>query len=587
MNERNQPFLTSVFQISRKSFGFVGLFSFFVNILMLTVPIYMLQLFDRVLASRSYETLTYLTLIAIIALLTLALLDMTRSRIVIRVSHWLDATLSPAAIARSADEILQGRQYGPQALRDIGSIRQFLGGTGVFALFDSPWVPVFLLVIFLLHPVLGLFALFGAILLFSLALLNEYTTRDPLSRANTGSIQTLKQTDMAMRNAEVIQAMGMMPNIIRHWHKKNADVLKLQLTASNRASIILSSSKFARLALQLLMLGLGAYFVVQNELTPGAMIAASILLTRALAPVEQAIGAWKQLIAARQSYYRLKKHFNSQNLRGAGIQLPTPKGNLNIEGITFVPPGQRHPTLFNINYQLEPGKMVAVVGPAAAGKSTLARLIVGAWKPNAGCIRLDGADVYTWDRSDFGNHVGYLPQDIELFTGSVKDNIARMGEVDDDAVVRAAKMAGVHELILHLPAGYDTLIDAGSFQLSGGQRQRIALARTLYQEPKLLVLDEPNSNLDTEGEEALTKALLQMRELGSTIIVIAHRPHIIKHVDEILVLNLGKIQFSGPRNRILKQMQEIAKAKRQEEQKQELLQPHLYKEHIKNDKQQG
>jgi ATP-binding cassette, subfamily C, type I secretion system permease/ATPase len=563
MQMKKQSFLDQVVFTSRKAFGFVGLFSFFVNMLMLTVPLYMLQLFDRVLASRSYDTLLYLTLIAIVGLGVLALLDMARSRIMIRVSSWLDYVLSPVAIAKSADEILQGRTYGPQSLRDINSIRQFLGGTGVFALFDSPWVPVFLLVIFLLHPMLGVFALFGAIALFALALTNEIMTREPLSEANTKSIETLKQTDLAMRNAEVIQAMGMMPSIIERWYKKNAEVLSAQLEANNRASIILSSSKFLRLALQLLMLGLGAFFVVKGQLTPGAMIAASILLTRALAPVEQAIGAWKQLVAARQAYHRLEQHFQMESQRGAGIQLPTPKGLVTVEGMSFVPPGQRHPILYNINYQFKPASMVAIIGPAAAGKSSMARLIVGAWKATTGSIRLDGADVYTWDRTDFGKHVGYLPQDVELFTGTVKENIARLGEPDDEAVIAAAQMAGVHELILRLPEGYDTMVDSSAYQLSGGQRQRIALARALYKQPKLLVLDEPNSNLDSQGEDALTAALVKMRELGSTIIVIAHRPHIVKHVDEIIVLNAGKIQFAGPRDQILKQMQEIAQASRQ------------------------
>lgn len=545
-------------QASRKAFIYVGVFSFFVNILMLTVPIYMLQLFDRVLASRSYDTLIYLTIIAIFALLTFALLDIARSRILIQVSHWLDNFLSPQALSKSADELLQGRLYGSQSLRDITSLRQFLGSPSIFSIFDSPWVPMYLLVIFLLHPLLGILATIGAVILFVMALINELVTSAPLAEANSLAMKTQAQTDSTMRNAEVIQAMGMMPNLVRRWYEENEKSITLQCYASRLSGTILSISKFARLSLQLLMLGTGAYLVVQNQITPGAMIAGSILLSRALAPVEQAIGTWKQMLSARQSYNRLLLHFSTPSARASGIQLPTPKGHVEVKGAYYVPPNMQKPVISNINMDIQVGEMVAMIGPAAAGKSTLARLLVGAIQANSGSVRLDGANVYTWDRVDFGKYLGYLPQDVELFTGTVKDNIARMGKPDEKAIIEAAKLADVHEMILQLPNGYETEITAENFTLSGGQRQRIALARALYKNPKVLVLDEPNSNLDGEGELALMRALETMRSKGSTIIVIAHRPSLLKIVDKIVVLNQGQIQFSGPRDEILSKINQLS-----------------------------
>lgn len=558
VDPQQTSYVKKAFQACRQAFYFVGIFSFFINILMLTVPIYMLQLFDRVLASRSFQTLFYLTLIAIIALMAFALLDMARSRILVRVTHWLDLYLSPAALAHSADEILQGRHYGAQSLRDISTIRQFLGGPSIFALFDSPWVPIYLLVIFLLHPLLGVLATLGAILLFVLALLNELMTHQPLAEANTMAVITQLQTDATIRNAEVIQSMGMMPNIVKKWFQQNGRALELQTIASNRASIILSTSKFLRLTLQLLMLGTGAYLVVQNEITPGVMIAGSILLSRALAPVEQAIGAWKQMLLAQQSHMRLQNHFKMTVNRSAGIALPTPKGHIELKNVYYVPPGSQKPTINNVSLSVESGEFIALIGPSAAGKSTLARLITGAWAPNAGSVRLDGASVYTWDRDHFGKHVGYLPQDVELFIGTVKENIARMAEAEDTAVIEAATLAGIHEMILKLPKGYDTPIGAGAYNLSGGQRQRVALARALYKKPRILILDEPNSNLDTEGELALLHALEAMHQEGSTIIIIAHRPTILKVADRIVVLNVGQIQFAGPREEILEKIQQLA-----------------------------
>lgn len=553
---------TSLLQVavkaSKSALYFVGIFSFFVNIFMLTVPIYMLQLFDRVLAGHNYDTLIFLTIIACIALLTFSLLDIVRSHILIRMSHWLGEYLSPAALARCPDEILQGRPYGPQALRDISNVRQFIAGPSIFTLFDSPWVPIYLFIIYLLHPLLGLLATIGAIILFSLALLNEYATRQPLVEANTLAVEMQAHTDAALHNAEVIQAMGMMPTITKNWFGKNQTILNLQDIASQRASIILSSSKMIRLMLQIFMLGTGAYLAIQNVITPGIMIVGSILMARALAPVEQAIGAWKHMINTQQAYHRLQEHFATPENRETGIQLPTPQGEIAFENVYYVPKGTDRPIVNNFSCKIAPGSIVALIGPSGAGKTTLARLLVGAWQPTRGTVRLDGADVYHWDREDFGKHIGYLPQDVELFSGTIKENIARLGEVDDAAIINAAKLSGVHDMILHFPNGYDTPIGPGEFTLSGGQRQRIALARALYNDPQVIILDEPNASLDNEGEIALQRALISLKKRGATCLLIAHRPVTVQAADQIIVMSQGGIQMAGPKDDIMKELKKIA-----------------------------
>ncbi|NKB46288.1 MAG: type I secretion system permease/ATPase [Legionellales bacterium] len=555
----NKPLLEQAVIASRRAFYIVGFFSLFVNLFMLTTPIYMLQLFDRVLASQSYDTLIFLTIIAVTALLVLALVDIARSRVMIKVSQWLDNYLSPTALAQSADEILRGSSYHQQSLRDIATVRQFLSGAGIFALFDAPWVPMYLIVIFLMHPLLGILSTVGAIVLFALALLNEIKTREPLAAANFQAIQTQQQIDATMRNAEVIQAMGMMPSIVKNWFQDNEKVLSLQALASRRSGVILSISKFMRLTLQLAILGAGAVLVINNVITPGAMIAASILMARALSPVEQAISTWKSLVAARQAYYRLQSYFSHYSPRTAGIKLPKPRGILTLENVYFVPKTSSRPIINQVALRINPGEVVALIGPSAAGKSTLARMMVGALKASAGSVRLDGADVYSWDRVDFGRYVGYLPQDVELFTGTVRENIARLSDdIDDEAVIKAAQLAGMHELILHFPDGYNTFISGGGYVLSGGQRQRIALARALYKQPQLVILDEPNSNLDHEGDHALARAVDYMKQQGCSVVVISHRPSIVQVADRVVVLNDGQIQMAGPRDEILAKLNQLA-----------------------------
>lgn len=559
MAKKEQLLLKEALDASKQAFMYVGLFSLFINLLMLTIPLYMMQIFDRVLASHSYDTLLYLTVIALIALMVLSLLDTVRTYIIIHISTWVDKKITPAALLRCPDQVLMGNPYAEQVLRDISTFRQFLGSSAIFTFFDAPWVPIYIIVIFLLNPWLGLLATIGAIVLFACALANEFATRKLLLDATDKAIHNNHETTATLRNAEVIQAMGMLSRIIRGWYEHNEKVLDLQSKSSIISGNILSLSKFLRSSLQILVLCLGAYLVLTNQLTPGMMIAGSILMARALAPVEQAISAWKQYQTAWQAKARLEPHFKFNSGRFDCIELPKPKGFLALENVYYSPPNMHRFVINNICHLIKPGEMVAIIGPSAAGKSTLARLIVGVLKPASGAVRLDGADVYQWEREHFGSNVGYLPQDIELFNGTVKENIARMDEdANDAAVIKAAQLAGCHDMILHFPLGYETPINRGSFSLSGGQRQRIALARALYQDPQLIVLDEPNSNLDNDGENALVLALQALKARGATAIIIAHRPHVIHYVDTIIVLNDGKIQFSGPREEILAKLREFA-----------------------------
>lgn len=562
MNTQDSDILRKISTACRNAIYVVGIFSFFINLLMLTTAMYMLQVFDRVLASRSYDTLLYLTFAAIIALITLALLDIARSRVLVQVSYWLDNALSPAALRKCPDELINGHAYGSQSLRDINTVRQFVSGSGIYTVFDLPWVIIYLIAILYLSPWLFLLATVGAVILFGLAVINEYVTRRLLVEANVKAIMAQDYVDSSLRNSETIQAMGMMTNVMKHWQEKNSSVLQSQTVASNRAGALYAISKFFRLTLQILMLGLGAYLVIGYSLTGGGMIAGSILLARALAPVEQIIGVWKQMLAAKQAYHRLKRHFSLPVRQETDIKLPKSTGELDVKGVFYKLKNGRQ-VLSNLTFSIKPGEMIAIVGPSGAGKSTLARLLVGVLPATAGDIRLDGVNVFSWERQDFGRQVGYVPQDVELFTGTVKDNIARMGEVDDNAVIAAAKMAGVHELILKLPHGYDTKIGAQTFVLSGGERQRIALARAYYQMPTLVVLDEPNSNLDQTGEACLQEALLAAKKNGATQIIISHKSSIIKHVDRILLIMEGQMKMIGPRDKVLAEIERISKKVRQ------------------------
>lgn len=539
----------------KRGFTPVVVFSFFINMLMLTVPIYMLQVFDRVLGSGNIDTLIVLTTIAIVSLLTLAALEGVRTYVMIGLSSWMSRKLG-GNILSSSVRIALGQSNDPsvRGLRDLETVRGFLTGPGVFAVLDAPWVPVFLAVIFFVHPLLGSIATIGALVLFGLALANDILTREPLGQASAESQKSMHRAETAVRNADMISAMGVLPNLVNRWNQDNGRMISLQSLASRRGGAISAFAKFARFVIQLGVLGTGAYLAVQQEITPGAMIASSIIMGRALAPVEQAIGAWKGLVAARGAYSRLQELISGGRSGASEMELPAPEGKLTVTGLTFGVPSRTEPILSNVSFALEPGEALGLIGPSAAGKTTLARLLVGSWLPSSGHVRLDGADMSVWRDQDRLQYIGYLPQDVELLGGTVKENIGRMGDADDAHVIAAAQLADVHEMVLSLPEGYDTQIGEAGGVLSGGQRQRIALARALFGTPKLLVLDEPNASLDRVGEQALLDTIDEMRRRGVTIVVIAHRPSMLEHVDKILVLREGKVDMYGTRDDVMAQL---------------------------------
>jgi len=536
----------------RRVFYTVGVFSAVINILMLVPSIYMLQIYDRVLASMNVSTLVMLTLITIGLYVLMAGLEWVRSMTLIRLGNRLDHELSPRIYATAFEhQLSKGRAGAQQPLADLNTLRQFVTGQGVFAFFDAPWAPIYIAVIFMFHWKMGVLALGGAAVLIALALANEFTTRRRLSEATGLSIQANTQAQGSLRNAEVVEAMGMVNGLRARWGALHDQALSLQTEASEKAGAITASTKFVRIALQSLMLGLGAWLVIQNEMTAGMMIAGSILMGRALAPVEQLIGVWKSWISAQGAYRRLDEMMQAFPESPERTALPRPKGLLSAEHVTATAPGGETPVLKDIQFTLPAGQVMGLIGPSGSGKSTLARLLVGIWPAQSGTVRLDGADIHDWDKSQLGPHVGYLPQDIELFDGTIAENIARFGESNSDKVLKAAQLAGVHEMILRLPKGYDTPIGEAGQMLSGGQRQRIALARAVHGDPALLVLDEPNSNLDDAGERALLQAILTLKGQGATVILISHRQSILSVTDAILLLVNGAVSTFGPRDQVL------------------------------------
>jgi PrtD family type I secretion system ABC transporter len=537
--------------------GFLAVigFSFAINLLMLSSPLYMLQVYDRVLTSQSIDTLILLTAIIGIALLTLGVLEAVRTSLMVSMSSWLDRQLSGALLTASIyGTVRHGKEANVQSLRDLATFRGFLTGPAIFPVMDAPWVPVYLGVIYLLHPMLGWIALGGAIALFIIAVINELITRSKLQASGNASIRALNQANAAVRNADVIEAMGFLPNLVERWHKVNGEGLDYQASASHRSGMLTASSKFLRLALQTAMLGGGAYFAVAGEMTPGAMIAASILMGRALSPVEQAITSWKSAIAARDAYKRIREQLSNTPIRGLAMPMPVPEGEILVENLSFAFPGTRKALLKNLSFKLNPGEMLGLIGPSGSGKTTLARAMLGNLLPMSGHARIDSMDAVEWEAEDRGKHVGYLPQDVELFGGSIRENIARMDQGEPDDIVAAAKLAGVHEMISRMPEGYDTQIGEGGMTLSGGERQRVALARALYGAPRFVVLDEPNASLDSEGELSLIKALTTLKSKKVTTVVIAHRPAVLQHVDKILIIKDGAIQAFGPRDEVFSQL---------------------------------
>jgi len=537
----------------RSIFVYAGVFSFFMNLLTLTSPIYLMQIYDRVISSRSNETLFLLTLIAIGAFGVMSVLEMLRSRLVNAGGRSLDQMISGAVFTEAVNSARQpGENQHAFAVRDLTTLREFLAGRGILAFFDAPWAPVFVVVIFLFHWLFGLIALVGIGILLALTLLEERASRPALQAARADAQRAGAFADHALREAETVFALGMTPAVTARWQEMNAGALAAQASVSALSGRLVAISKFTRATLSVVMLAAGAYLVIDLHVTPGVMIAATLIFSRALAPIEQALGGWKGMVEAREAYRRLDSLLGNAVAVAPPMPLPAPRGRLGVEKLSYART-LTSPILKNVSLELEPGESLAVIGPNAAGKSTLARIIVGVWSPLAGAVRLDGADIREWERERLANYVGYLPQEAGLFAGTVADNIARLGRAEDahGAVVAAAQRAHVHDMILRLPQGYDTLVGRGGTVLSGGQIQRIALARALFGEPRLVVLDEPNSNLDTEGEQALLDTLRGLKAAGVTVIMVTHRPSLIRDVDKMLLLRGGSVEAFGARADLL------------------------------------
>lgn len=536
----------------RGSFRSAAVFSLFINLLMLMPSIYMMQVYDRVLGSNSTSTLLMLTLLAVVLFVLLGALEWVRSQILVRVSTRFDLLLNERlyrVMFRQA--LVSGGKSSTQPLGDLLVLRQFLTGNGLFAFFDAPWLPIYVALLFLFHPAFGVVALVSALALLMLAIWNERATHDDLEQANRVSVENGNSTARNLRNAEVIHALGMLPDLLARWQEKQQRLILLQAIASDKAGLISALSKTYRVTVQSLVLGLGAWLAIDKQISPGLMIGGSILLGRALAPIDLMIGSWKQFLGARTAYARLNALLADFPAEPERMPLPAPQGVLRAEQAVVVPPGAKVAALKGLSFQIAAGTFVALIGASASGKSTLARALLGIWPVASGAIRLDGADVGQLQRSLIGPHIGYLPQDIELFDGTIADNIARFGAVDAERVVLAARAAGVHELILQLPNGYDTELGGTGGVLSAGQRQRVGLARALYGDPVVVILDEPNSNLDDVGEQALAQALFGLKQRGCTVIVITHRVGILGLVDRVMVLHDGVLLMDGPRDEVL------------------------------------
>jgi ATP-binding cassette subfamily C protein EexD len=516
----------------------------------------MLQVYDRVLTSGSESTLLMLTLIIIFLFMVLGMLEWVRSQILIVTSTRLDQLLGgrvfDAVFAQSLAS--SGRQASAQPLGDLLQVRQFLTGPGLFAFFDAPWLPLYIAVMFLFHFYFGVVAVISAAILIVLATWNELTTRRPLEQANRLAAETGQLTQRQLRNTEAITAMGMLARLRARWQQQQTALLALQGAASRRAGLVTALTRTYRLTIQSLILGLGAYLALRKEITPGLVIAGSILLGRALAPLDQMIGAWRGFLAARGAYGRLSQLLDSFPVGESPLPLPTPIGEIRLEQAVIIPPGAPAPVIKGANLRIAAGTQVAIIGPSAAGKTTLARAILGLHRPAKGSVRLDGAEIDRWDREQLGQYIGYLPQDVELLDGSISENIARFGTLDAEQVVAAAQAAGIHEMILRLPQGYETRLVGGGSLLSAGQQQRLGIARALYGNPQVILLDEPNANLDQEGDAALLNTLTALKQQGRTVIVITHRNHVLNQVDKILLLIEGQVALYGPRDEVLNQL---------------------------------
>jgi ATP-binding cassette, subfamily C, type I secretion system permease/ATPase len=545
----------------------IGVLTGFINLLMLSGSLFMLQVYDRVLPSRNVPTLVALFVLVTGLYAFQGVLDMTRGRLLVRIGAFLDEQLS----GRVYDVVVrlplktQNRADGLQSMRDLDQLRSFLSGAGPTALCDLPWMPLYLGLCFMFHIWIGITAIAGAIVLVSLTIMAEVLTRAPTKEAVTFGQSRMTIAEASRRNAEALQAMGMIGRLSGIWSDVNAKYMQHQQRASDVAGALAAASRVLRMLLQSAVLAVGAYLTINQEATGGIIIASSILVARALAPVELAIANWKGFLGARQSWHRLSRVLTLlQQSELPPMTLPKPSQHLAVEQLSLTPPGQQRIVVAEASFTVKAGQAVGIIGPSASGKSSMARALVGVWAPVRGKVRLDGAALEQWPSEALGPHIGYLPQDVELLDGTVAENIARFNaKADSAAIIAAAQAAGVHDLILRLPQGYESPIGEGGMALSAGQRQRVALARALYGDPFLIVLDEPNSNLDSEGDEALTQAIASARRRGAIVIVIAHRPSALKAVDLVLAMANGRIQAFGPRDEVLRKVLQLPQAQPQ------------------------
>jgi PrtD family type I secretion system ABC transporter len=561
----NQPdnVLTRALTEGKKPFAVAAVFSFFSNVLYLAMPLYTYQVYGRIMMSQSQSTLWLLSFITIFVFAISSVIDDFRARILINYGVVLDQRVSGRLFSGLFDEAVRGGGAGrSQVLRDLDTFRQTLTGVAAAAFFDLPWIPVFVFVLFLIDPWVGVLTLVGAALLLLLAVSQEKRIRPPMKEANDAAIRSYSFTEAALRNSEVVRAMGMLPTLGSAWAHFRGITIERGATTSELSNAYTDTIKAVRMGIQILIIAIGAWLIMRGKLQSGMLFANMILASRALSPIEKIVSAWEPLNKMASSHQRVMETLQRAEAPAVVTTLPRPKGRLSVEALNYAPPGANRLLLSNLNFTVEAGETLGIIGPSGAGKSTLARLLVGVWRPNNGVVRLDGADVFTWDRGDFGRHIGYLPQDTELFAGTIRQNIARFrDDVADEQVIRAAQLAGVHELVLRTPKSYDTQVGEGGVVLSAGQRQRVGLARAMFGDPAYIVLDEPNASLDAEGEHALMLAIEAMKSNGATVIIISHKIGIFRVADKMLTMRDGRIELFGPKDAVMARLMKPAEVR--------------------------
>jgi PrtD family type I secretion system ABC transporter len=552
MRNRARSDLEKALKSIRGSFWTIGVYSFFINILMLAAPIYMLAVYDIVMPSKGLDTLFVVTLVILVFFIGSAVLEYVRSRVMLHISKKLDASLNKRIFDAAFDLAAKyPGKAGPQPLRDFNTLKSFLTGPGAVAFFDAPWFPIYIAIMFAFDHVYGFYGLGATVIILLLTWFNERATKKGLERSNEMFQKSLNHFGNSVRNVEVVEAMGMRRPLFRRWMEKHHEFMQTHIESSSTAAAYSNASKSFRMMSSSLMYGVGAILAIGGHISPGMIIAGAVLLGRALAPISQLVATWKSFSAARIAYHKLNDLLLEFDEHHEKLSLPDPHGRIDLENVVLAPPLAEKPILKGVSLVIEPGDCVGIIGPSAAGKSTIAKAMVGVWHPNSGYVRIDGADIAQYNRDELGQHLGYLPQDIELFEGTIAENIARFRDEDPARIIEAAKLSGTHDLIVRLPHGYETPIGPGGIALSGGQKQRIGLARAVYGLPKILILDEPNSNLDDAGEYALMMAIRTLKQQGSTIVFITHRQNLLALADKIAVVKDGVIAMYGSRDQVL------------------------------------